>query len=223
MTWVKICGTTNSEDALEAVNAGADALGFVFYDRSPRRVEADAVREIVKQLPESIEKVGVFVDQTPAQIRAIVERASLTAVQLHGERLLLEVVNTPGSTREVLAADKLILVLAGDRLSDGFFLGAELKKRLYAILLDSVSNATPGGTGLTFDWQKTRGAAQGLSLMVPVIIAGGLNPSNVTEAMTLFRPFGVDVVSGVEARPGKKDPQKVRAFVQAVRRADKSA
>jgi phosphoribosylanthranilate isomerase len=224
MTWVKICGTTNLEDALVAVNAGADALGFVFYDQSPRKVDVETARDIVAELPERVDKVGVFVDQSAEQIREIVRRVRLRTVQLHGETAIWAVLSSPGTTKEVIAAEKIIVVLPGDKLAgEGLFLSDEAKKKTYAILLESGSGGVPGGTGKTFDWKRTRGMVQGMTFLLPVIIAGGLNPSNVGEAMKLFQPFGVDVASGVEARPGKKDPEKVRAFVQAVRRAEKSA
>jgi phosphoribosylanthranilate isomerase len=227
MTWVKICGTTNLEDALLAVDAGADAVGFVFYDKSPRRVDVETVREIVQQLPEGVEKVGIFVDHGPEQIREIVQRAGLTAVQLH------RIEDSPTgfwpasheAFKERLGVPKLILAISGERLTEGeFFLGDEARKQLYAVLIDSGTAAQPGGTGKQFDWSdETRGRVQAISLLVPVIVAGGVNPENVGKALDLFQPFGIDVVSGVEARLGKKDPEKVRAFVEAVRRAEKSA
>ncbi|HWX92284.1 MAG TPA: phosphoribosylanthranilate isomerase [Terriglobales bacterium] len=227
MTWVKICGTTNLEDALLAVDAGADALGFVFDDKSPRRVEVESVREIVRQLPQGVEKVGIFVDHRPEQIRQIVQRAGLTAVQLH--RIEARPAGfwpaSQAAFKERLGVPKLMVAISGERLTEsGFFLGDEARKQLYAVLIDSGTAAQPGGTGKQFDWsEETRGMIQVISLSVPVIVAGGLNPENVGQALELFQPFGIDVVSGVEARPGKKDPEKVRAFVQAVRRAEKSA
>jgi phosphoribosylanthranilate isomerase len=226
MTWVKICGTTNLEDALIAVEAGADALGFVFYEKSPRKVDVETVEEIVRELPEKFEKVGVFVDQTAEVIREIVGQAGLTAVQLHrtppaqGADPL-----APQDTAEQrFGVPKLIAVIPGEQLvNGGLFIGDEMKKQLYAILIDSGSASKPGGTGKPFDWsEETRGMVQAISFVVPVVVAGGLNSTNVGEAMALFQPWGVDVASGVEARPGKKNPEKVRAFVQAVRRAEKS-
>lgn len=212
------------EDALVAVEAGADALGFVFYEKSPRKVDVETARNIVAELPESVDKVGVFVDQATEQIREIVRQVGLRTVQLHGETAICNVLSSSGTTNEVTAAEKIIVVLPGDKPGgEGLFLSGEAKKKTYAILLDSGSGDVPGGTGKTFDWEKTRGMVQGMTFLLPVIIAGGLNPSNVCEAMRIFQPFGVDVSSGVEARPGKKDPEKVRAFVQAVRRAEKSA
>jgi phosphoribosylanthranilate isomerase len=222
MTWVKICGTTNLEDALVAVEAGADALGFIFYEKSPRKVDVQAAQAIVAKLPVKVEKVGVFVDQTGDRVREIVQYAGLTAAQLHGEAVIASVLGKSAGPEELSVAKKLIQVVPVDKLADGgVFLSDDAKKRIYAILLDSGSSAVPGGTGKPFDWEKTQGTAQTLSFTVPVIVAGGLTPSNVGEAMARLQPFGVDVASGVEARPGKKDPDKVRAFVRAVRQTDR--
>jgi len=222
MTWVKICGTTNLEDALTAVNAGADALGFVFYEKSPRKIDVEAAQEILEKLPEDIEKVGVFVDLEPDRIREIVLQARLTAVQLHGNRSMKSVWKDERPAAECLGVSKLIPMIHGDALKDGgLLLSQRARDETFAVLLDSRSNGAAGGTGTTFDWEATRGMVQSMSLLVPVIVAGGLTPSNVREAMRLFQPFGVDVASGVEARPGKKDPEKVRAFVKAVREMDR--
>jgi phosphoribosylanthranilate isomerase len=222
MTWVKICGMTNLEDALVAVEAGADAVGFVFYEKSPRNITVEAAREIVEKLPEGVEKVGVFVDLESEQIRETVRAAGLSAVQLHGSESMNCIWGTLRPPTEWLGASKLIPVVYGDALKDGGFLIVQQDRdQIFALLLDSRSDGTAGGTGTTFDWAAVRGIVQLISLAVPVIVAGGLTPANVPEAMRLFQPFGLDVASGVEARPGKKDPEKVRAFVQAVREMDR--
>ena len=222
MTWVKICGTTNLEDALTAVDAGADAVGFVFYEKSPRKISAEAAQEIVSNLPDRVEKVGVFVDLESDAIREIVLKAELTAVQLHGKKSMDSVWNDQRPVMECIGVSKLIPVLYGDTLKDdGFFMFDRVREKTFALLLDSRSNGVAGGTGSTFNWQATRPMVQAISLTVPVIVAGGLTPANVGEAMTVFQPFGVDVVSGVEASAGKKDPHKVRAFVNAVREIDR--
>ena len=225
MTWVKICGTTNLEDALVAVEAGADAVGFVFYEKSPRNISVEAAREIVGKLPAGVEKVGVFADLESEQIREIVLKVGLTVVQLHGNRSLESVWKDQRPAEECVGVSKLIRTLHGDTLKDGEFLilKGRAGESFFATLLDSRSNGAVGGTGTTFDWEATQRAVQTMSLMVPVIVAGGLTPVNVSEAMRLFQPFGVDVVSGVEARPGKKDPEKVRAFVRAVRAAERAS
>lgn len=223
MTWVKICGTTNLEDALAAVEAGADALGFVFYNNSPRKVNMETAREIVAELPESVEKVGVFVDHSTEEIRGIVERAGLTAVQIHGTAST-GLFENRDQVEDRFGVAKLIAVIPGNQLvNGGLVLPDEAKKKLYAILIDSGAGASPGGSGKTFDWEEAHRMVQAISFVVPVIVAGGLNSANVGKAMRRLQPWGVDVASGVELRPGKKDPGKVQAFVQAVRRAEKSA
>lgn len=222
MTWVKICGTTNLEDALTAVEAGADAVGFVFYEKSPRQIDAESARKIAAKLPQSIEKVGIFVDADCTSIRNIVLDAGLTAVQLHGKVSMDSVWQDQRSALESVGASKVIPMIPGDALQDGgIFMSERVREKTFAILIDSQVNGTSGGSGATFDWEATRGMVQRLSLQLPVIVAGGLTPSNVRDAMKIFQPFGVDVVSGVEESRGKKDPDKVRAFVKAVRDIDR--
>jgi phosphoribosylanthranilate isomerase len=220
MTWVKICGTTNLEDALVAVDAGADALGFVFYEKSPRNISVEAAREIVQKLPQRVEKVGVFVDLESEQIREVVLSAGLSAVQLHGERSAESVGKALALLPNSVGVSKLISVIHGEALKDDLLFGFTISN-MFAILLDSRSGEAMGGTGTTFDWETTQRAVQHMSLTVPVIVAGGLTPINVGGAIRLFQPFGVDVASGVEITPGKKDPKKVRAFVSAVREIDR--
>jgi phosphoribosylanthranilate isomerase len=222
MTWVKICGMTNLEDALAAVEAGADAVGFVFYEKSPRKVSVEAAREIVEKLPENVEKVGVFVDAECERIRAVALDVGLTAVQLHGKRALDSVWKDTRPAAECVGVSKLIPMIPGDALKGGGIMVRErVREKIFAILIDAQVNGTSGGMGTKFDWEATHGMVQALSLSVPVIVAGGLTGSNVGAAMKLFQPFGVDVASGVEARPGKKDPEKVRVFVRAVREMDR--
>jgi len=221
MTWVKICGITNLEDALTAVDAGADALGFVFYDKSPRKVEVAAVREMIGELPGKVEKVGVFVDASSEHMSEIVSQTGLTAIQLYGETALNYVRRFEGDADRGFGAAKIIPAIPGNSLKEGFFITNRCREQGFALLLDAQSNGKMGGTGTTFDWAATRDMVQTVSLQIPVIVAGGLTQLNVGEAIKMFRPFGVDVSSGVEARPGKKDPGKIRAFVQAARQADK--
>jgi len=224
MTWVKICGITNLEDALRAVNAGADALGFLFYEKSPRKAEVGTTREIIRELPDGIEKVGVFVDHEPGQVREIVLQTGLTTVQLHGKQLLDRVWSDKLPVEQSLGVRKMIPVIPGDSLKDrGVLISEGAHDKVYALLFDSQSNGNMGGTGTTFDWRGTRAMVQVISLKIPVIVAGGLTSLNVTEAIRLLQPFGVDVSSGVEERPGKKDPAKVHAFIQAVRGTNRSA
>lgn len=223
MTWVKICGITNLEDALVAVEAGADAVGFVFYEKSPRKIDPDVARQIADNLPSRIEKVGVFVKTPVTGTFAAAEKVGLTAVQVY------EAESEISESLERIPADarqpKLIYAADGNGFADErgsmWLLNGAFVRRLFAVLLDCTSRDKPGGSGNRFDWTKARGAIQALNRIRPTIVAGGLDPENVQTAMTLLRPWGVDVSSGVESKPGKKDPQKVRAFINAVREADK--
>jgi phosphoribosylanthranilate isomerase len=208
--WIKICGTTNLEDALLAVDAGADAIGFVFAE-SPRRVEPDAVKRIVAALPASLEKVGVFVDEKPARVAEIAEETGLTTVQLHGARPYMVV------PRETPRGRLLVTTVVA--AAESFFV-ARAERNIVIHSFDRMlvdSSATRGGSGNTFDWRKLQPIMP--TLRLPVIVAGGLTPQNVAEAISILRPWGVDVVSGVEHTPGRKDPYKVRAFVAAAREA----
>jgi phosphoribosylanthranilate isomerase len=226
MTWVKICGITNLEDALVAVDAGADAVGFVFYAKSSRKVDVETVGPIVARLPKSVEKVGVFVKEEADVIRETVEGAGLTVVQTYGGAeigLFNENIFGVGvSVRDRVGVDKLILGCPARGLQH-CDLGENARQRIHALLIDSGSTVDPGGTGKRFDWQLVRETIKRWNLVLPIVIAGGLDPTNVPEAVRFFEPFGVDVSSGVEAQPGKKDPQKVRAFVRAVQKADQRA
>jgi len=222
MTWIKICGITNLEDAMTAVDAGADALGFVLYDKSPRRVEAAAVRDILDHLPEHIEKVGVFVDAGTDYIRDVVSQTGLTMVQLHGRQSLQTLLQDSTPSLERIGVSKVIPAVPGDSLKEqGVLITQNAREQIFALLLDAQSNGTFGGTGTTFDWKGTRAMVQVISRQLPVIIAGGLTSLNVAEAIRILQPFGVDVSSGIEAQRGKKDPEKIRAFIEAVRCANK--
>jgi phosphoribosylanthranilate isomerase len=224
VTWVKICGITNLEDAQTAVEAGADALGFVFYERSPRNIDPVVVSDIVANLPPQVERVGVFVNESAERIDQSVQQAGLTAVQLCGHESLMGFIQHLQVRRGANHRPKVISVISGQEISEGgFFIDQEIKNALHALLIDSSSAAQPGGTGKRFDWEKARGMVEMLSVRIPTIVAGGLNPGNVAEALGLFHPWGVDVSSGVESNPGKKDPEKVRAFVAAVRQAERFA
>lgn len=227
MTWVKICGITNLEDALTAVDAGADALGFVFYEESPRNVMPETVGGIVATLPTAVEKVGVFAGELGDRIHGIAARAKLTGVQLHADcsRSGSDALFSQASAKSV----QLFMALQVRRFLDdrGRFDSLALStrdhrmKNVRALLLDSGTMERPGGTGLTFDWKKARPLADAIRQAgFNLIVAGGLTPSNVSEAMHVLEPWGVDVSSGVEASPGKKDSEKVRAFVAAVRQED---
>jgi phosphoribosylanthranilate isomerase len=232
MTWVKICGITNIADAMTAVDAGADAIGFVFYEKSPRYVDAAAAAEIVAGLPVSVEKVGVFVDVSQDRVAEVVNQVGLTAVQCslgstpkpsaenrasfpHPVRTLL-----PLSVTRLLGDERRLQGLMAE-----FLRMAESPKRrnsLDAFLLDSTAPDLPGGTGRAFDWQRIAPLVHVMNRSVKVVAAGGLNAGNVGAAMRILKPWGVDVSTGVEAEPGRKDHGKVRAFVRAVREAEKN-
>ncbi len=212
MTWIKICGTTNLEDALTAVEAGADALGFVFYEKSPRKVDLESAREIVKNLPPNIERVGVFVNEPVERILSTVAQAGLTAAQLHGaESRKPEFMEALKINRDL----KLFLVLSAAEIGDESNVNGETG--ISAVFFDSGTPQLPGGTGKTFDWKTAAPGIKTIREKVKVVVAGGLNSTNVADAIRILKPWGVDVVSGVEAMPGKKDPLKVRSFINAVR------
>jgi phosphoribosylanthranilate isomerase len=217
MTWIKICGTTNLEDGLTAVNAGADALGFVFYEKSPRKVDPETVRQMVKNLPPLVEKVGVFVNQPVESILDIVGRTGLTAAQLHGMEA-----RSPGFRQALKAGRdlKLFLVLPAPEIGGSLEWDLTEGGSINAVFFDSGTPQLPGGTGRIFDWKAASPTIQAISERMNVVVAGGLNSTNVTDAIRILNPWGVDVVSGVEASPGKKDPDKVRAFIDAVRKVD---
>jgi phosphoribosylanthranilate isomerase len=218
MTWVKICGMTNLDDALVAVEAGADAVGFVFYEKSPRCVTVETAREIVEKLPESVEKVGVFVNEVEDKICEFAGRSGLTAIQMHGDNedprvADLVVKRMPGVS--VMAAVSM------HRPSPQGWAMMWQPDSVRAVLLDSGKSSKHGGTGEVFDWVAAVPVIDDIKKLFKVVAAGGLTPKNVGEAISILKPWGVDVASGVEARPGKKDPEKVRAFVRAVREMDR--
>jgi len=218
--WVKICGNTSLEDAMLAAETGADAVGFVFAP-SPRRVTVEQVAAIVPRLPEVIEKIGVFVDAPVAAIAAAVRACGLTGAQLHSDAgadgpalLRAEFGPSLGPGLRILRvvhfgpdAARQAATYAADSNVDG-------------VLVDSRTATAVGGTGVRFDWGEARQTLFGES-NVRMVAAGGLSPENVAEAIAMLQPWGVDVVSGVEAAPGRKDPAKVRAFVKNARAADR--
>ena len=217
--WIKICANTSLADAQLAADAGADAVGFVFAP-SPRRVTAELAATIVPQLPAALEKVGVFVDASLDGIAKTVEAAGLTGVQLHFDApaaLAAQLRERFGTKLRILGvvhfdarAGKRVAAIARDTHID-------------ALLVDSRTAAAVGGTGVAFDWDAARGLIFDADGPMKFIAAGGLTPENVAEAIATLRPWGVDVVSGVEAAPARKDPAKVRAFVANARAANASA
>ncbi len=203
MTWIKICGITNLTDAKETADLGVNALGFIFA-ASPRRVDPPSAREIIGQLPSSVMKVGVFVDEKAAEIRRIAEYCGLDIVQLHGQE-------SPADCRAVA-----LPLIKAIRVRDKMSL-EEMERYAFApILLDAWSRHRAGGTGKTFSWKIALRVRQKKSF----ILSGGLSPKNVYQAIGLLHPWGVDVCSGVEMAPGKKDLSKMTEFVKEVQKAD---
>jgi phosphoribosylanthranilate isomerase len=209
---------TNLEDALVAVEAGADAVGFVFYEKSPRCVSVETAGEIVAKLPSKVEKVGVFVNEPPERVSAMADDAGLTAVQFHGDEYRSPERYSVGG--KIFFSLPVVEILRDMRGQSGIF-GLPRLPKIAGILLDSGTQELRGGTGKTFAWGEAYPFVSVLKRLHPVVIAGGLTPSNVGWAAGFLKPWGVDVASGVEARPGKKDPEKVRAFVKAVREIDR--
>ena len=207
MTRVKICGVTQLEDARVAVELGASALGFNFYPPSPRFLSPTAASRIIFELPPLVVTVGVFADETDAgRVVAAAREARVTAVQLHGPRFPTLDGAFPGYP-----------TIRAVAVHEGFRPEELSRLKASAFLLDGFDPTLRGGTGKTFDWSFAREAKQ----YGPVILAGGLTPENVGLAVREVRPFAVDVASGVESAPGKKDPEKLRAFFAAVEEADR--
>lgn len=228
--WIKICGNTNLEDARHAIATGADALGFVFAP-SPRRVTSEQVASITALLPAQVETYGVFGDASFDEILATVHAAGLTGVQLHGNtdggipqrlrtafaaegrrigilsvlHLDLDASNDPAASPAGALEDQLA-ALARDHAVD-------------AALVDSRTASAAGGTGLTFNWQAVQRSFVRMAPHLRIIAAGGLRPENVADAIDTLHPWGVDVVTGVEAAPGRKDPARVTAFIRNAREA----
>ncbi|ABF40160.1 phosphoribosylanthranilate isomerase [Candidatus Koribacter versatilis Ellin345] len=216
--WIKVCGTTNLDDAKLAVELGANALGFIFAP-SPRRVSPFEASKITAQVDPKVETIGVFINQAPSVILDTARRAGISGVQLHGEE-------DPGSVRNLLALAlrektplKVYKAVHMSTIDNSFAWDAESSKMLAGMVLDSGTPIQRGGTGRTFDWNEAAPLVRVLSRRTKIIIAGGLNAQNVTRAISLFEPYGLDVVSGVESEPGKKDPAKLRAFFEAVHEA----
>jgi len=201
MIKVKICGITNMDDALHAAACGADALGFVFYAKSPRCVTPEAAREIIVGLPPFVTAVGLFVNEEPSRIRQVAAFCGLDVLQLHGDETPQDCLLPPHRVVKALRVkDEASLTSLGDYA-------------VSALLLDAWVGGTYGGTGHRFNWDLAASAAAARR----IILAGGLTPDNVAEAVRTVRPYGVDVSSGVESVPGCKDPAKVEAFIRAAK------
>src|SRR3984957_1019787 len=198
-TRVKICGITNLADAQAAVEAGADALGFNFYEKSPRYVSLKTAAAISKQLPPFVMRVGVFVDAEPDFILRAIGEAGLTMLQFHGDE------------PPEFCTQFGLMSMKAFRIRD-----AESLKKILDYLTDAFSSPTLGGTGEKFNWDLAVAAQK---FGKPIFLAGGLTPENVAEAVKKVQPVGVDVSSGVESAPGKKDHAKVKAFIEAAKAA----
>lgn len=207
---VKICGVTNWADARLAVDLGADALGFNFYPPSPRSVSPGRAWEIIRRLPPAVSVVGVFVNWPAVAVAALARALHLGAVQLHGDETVEEV----RALAERFSVIKAFGVRPGFRLATLRRYGAAS-----AFLLDGFRDGLHGGTGKTTDWRLARRANR----YGPVILAGGIRADNVAQAIAEARPFAVDVASGVEVRPGKKDPAALRELLRAVEVANRTA
>jgi len=201
---VKICGITNLADAQTAVEAGADLLGFVFYEKSPRHVTVQAAKDITRQLPPSVARVGVFVNAPPALVSQALDECGLNVLQFHGDEAPEDCVKFGVMSMKAFTVR-----------------GVESLRALPAYhtdawLLDAYVSDRRGGTGATFNWDL---AVEAQKFGRPIFLAGGLTAENVAEAVRRVRPFAMDVSSGVESAPGKKDQMKVKAFITAVRDA----
>jgi phosphoribosylanthranilate isomerase len=234
--WIKICGNTSLEDALLAAEAGApadrsssvgwkagaDAVGFVFAP-SPRRVTVEQVAAIVPHLPTKLEKIGVFVDAALDEMVATVRACGLTGVQLHFDAEP----ELPAKLRERLGPELRILRVVHFGVESAEQVAHQIAEHAQnphvdAVLVDSQTVSAIGGTGVAFDWAVARKTLfQNAGARKRLIAAGGLNPANVAEAIATLRPWGVDVASGVEAAPGRKDPERVREFVARARAAER--
>lgn len=203
MTKVKICGITNLEDALMATELGADMLGFNFYEKSPRYIKPLAAKEIIDQLPHRVLNVGIFVGETIDQVLEIERMSGIKALQLHGgesPRYVSDLARRTGAE-----------IIKAFQVKQGFSTLSILNFDPVTVLLDAYSPNEFGGTGAVFDWET---AVLVKPLVQKLILAGGLNDENVGEAVEIVRPYAVDVASGVESSPGKKDPNRLEAFIR---------
>jgi phosphoribosylanthranilate isomerase len=261
MTWIKICGITNLDDALAAADAGANAIGFVFYERSPRHITPEEAQAIASKMTPKVEKIGVFVNPSVECVRETAKLVGLTAVQLHGNedkqfsQTLFKALSNGGASRPTIFRsfpaqifDKPAHQSVGwDPVAVGLvepdeaYTGKRVQKIHVAqngdlflethgfrpgvvsgVLLDSSTATSLGGTGRTFDWERVQPWAGIINSISKLVVAGGLHPRNVQDAIHILRPWGVDVSTGVEHVPRKKDPGKIHAFVEAVRTMDES-
>lgn len=218
--WIKICGITSLEDAEAAIAAGADALGFVFAE-SLRRIAFDDAYKIVRQTPKTVEKIGVFVDAEFEQVLSVIQSARLTGVQLHGD-------NSAETARRIRERATLVglplhllRVVHFDQAEefDSKLTGERVNGQQDTLLVDTKVPGRQGGTGIPFDWRVAGEAFRAHESHLRLVAAGGLKRENVGDAIRALRPWGVDVSSGVESAPGKKDRQRMIEFVSTARAA----
>lgn len=208
MVKIKICGITNMEDAIICAERGVDVLGFIFYDKSPRYVEPKTVFQIRKRLPPFITTVGVFVNSSIEAVKSVLAETNVDCVQFHGDE-------SPGFCDGVYEfADKK--VIKAFRIRERLDIQKLGNYNVDAYLLDTYREGVPGGTGETFDWNLAAEAKSNRR----IILSGGLTPENISRAIKLVRPYAVDVSSGVEAKAGKKDSDKLKKFIDQVRRTN---
>ena len=201
MTKIKICGFTNADSAREAALAGVDAIGLVFYEKSPRNVDINSAREIVAALPPFVNRVGLFVNANPSFIDEVLCEVPLDTLQFHGDE---EVIDCTQYQMPFIKSVRVSLDTNVTQIADDF-------SQASALLLDSYNSHAYGGTGEVFDWSLAC-----VEIELPVILAGGLNSDNVAEAIKQVRPYAVDASSGVESEPGVKDVDKIRAFIRQI-------
>ncbi len=216
--WIKICGNTNLEDARFAAESGADAVGFVFAP-SPRQVEPKLVSQITGLLPAQLEKYGVFVDAGFDEIVSTVAECRLTGVQIHrsSDESLVSRLRSHFARR--ISILRVLHYKDHDPVFDRQLSEVAQNDAVDGVLVDSSTTRAVGGTGTTYNWQQARNSFLRAAPHLRLIAAGGLSPENVRDAIQTLRPWGVDVVSGVESAPGKKDPAKVRAFIRSAQEA----
>jgi phosphoribosylanthranilate isomerase len=208
MIRIKICGITSAADALASVDAGANLLGFNFYEKSARFLAQSAAAKIRTRLPKNVETVGIFVNKPVAEVAALCNSLMLHAAQLHGDE-------PPEAAAELGCS---VLVIKAFRVEPDFVLKTlDEYQNVFAFLFDAAHTGQYGGTGRTSDWDVARRAAKDHR----IILAGGLKVENVAAAVRIVRPYGIDVASGVESKPGKKDHGRLREFIQEVRRAER--
>ncbi len=214
---IKICGITSVDDALAAIDAGADAIGLNFYRGSKRWVDSEAARQIVTAVGEQTATVGVFANSSADEIRSLVNESGVRLVQLHGDEPP-ELIGELGSGYSIIRARRLDERGTGAIAADLHACRGVVGTALFAVLVDAAVAGEFGGSGQALDWQQLVDHA-GWRGNVPLILAGGLTPANVAQAIGIVRPHAVDVASGVECAPGKKDAAKMRDFVAAARAA----